>query len=129
MSASFAPLSGPAPRDVFDQFDSRVDMYVSTPADSARLTSGYLCLKVLLMAANLVTLIFGIVLLAVASYALTSQVPAHYTTASLTSSRPYTQPHTLGTGDTTPRLTSDQLLLLLLLLVVLCPSSPVRSTA
>ena len=71
-----AKLVMAAPRDVFDQFDSRLDIYnTATAADRVRLSSGYLCLKVLLLAANLVTLIFGIVLLAVASYALTSQVP------------------------------------------------------
>ena len=72
-----ASLVGASPRAVFDQFDSRVDIYSGSSgggSDSVRLSSGYLCLKVLLMAANLVTLIFGIVLLAVASYALTSQV-------------------------------------------------------
>ena len=89
MFASSVPSSGPTPRAVFDQFDSRVDIYSSNGGDSARLSSGYLCLKVLLMAANLVTLIFGIVLLAVASYALTSQVRTHNNTTLHTRTHQY----------------------------------------
>ena len=101
MSAQSAAPTAPTARAVFDQFDSRLDVAsLSSGSHSGRLSSGYLCLKVLLMAANLVTLIFGIVLLAVASYALTSQVAAPTTHTALQSRTYSLAQHLRAMGET-----------------------------
>ena len=70
---------------VFDTFDAAVEVYgpygprgaaAGASGGRPRLSSAYLCLKVLLMAANVALLVFAIVLLALGSYALSSSVNA-----------------------------------------------------
>jgi hypothetical protein len=62
---------------LFDQFEyGGGDVFDSSVSAPPRLTSAYLCLKAFLTASNLIFLIFAVVIIAVAGYALSSSVNA-----------------------------------------------------